>query len=164
MQLRFVYSQGLACARMLRGSAPDAVRYLREAVVMIEKSPELIAWNLGLLAQALALDGEVEEADRVLDEAIAAGPKGLLLPDQGRARALIAHVRGEVSRAIEHSLAAADLAFEQGQRLSALLGAYDAARWGGGEDALAARGCGGARYPRRSRTGVGRGRGRGRGG
>ncbi len=137
VQLRFVYSQGLARVRMLRGCASDAVRYLREAVAMIEKSPELIAWNLGLLAQAWALTGNAERAEQVLDEALAMARRGLLLPDQGRARALIAYVRGERSRAVEVSLAAANGAMEQGQRLPALFCAHDAARWGAGNAAVA---------------------------
>ncbi len=136
VQLRFLHSQGLARAAMVRGSAPAAVRYLREAVVMVEKSPELIAWNLGLLAQALALAGDVDGARRTLDEALATAPRGLLAPDQGRAAALIAEALGERSRAIEQALATADRALDQGQRLPALFCSHDAARWGAGTKAL----------------------------
>ena len=54
MQLRFFFSQGLGRVEMLRGRMRAAARYFQEAVAMIEQAPDLVSWNLGLLALALA--------------------------------------------------------------------------------------------------------------
>jgi DNA-binding NarL/FixJ family response regulator len=61
----------------------------------------------------------------------------MLEPDRSRARAAIAHARGEHSRAIREAIAAADRALDQGQRLPALFCAHDAIRWGATTDAFA---------------------------
>ncbi len=136
VHLRFFFSQGLGRVEMLRGRMRAAARYLQEAVAMIEQAPDLVSWNLGLLAQAHAFSGDVAAAEARLAEAEAATASAMLEPDRARARAAIAHALGEHSRAVQAGLAAADRALEQGQRLPALLCAHDAVRWGAGADAL----------------------------
>jgi DNA-binding CsgD family transcriptional regulator len=147
VQLRFFFSQGLGRVEMLRGRMRAAARYFQEAVAMIEEAPDLVSWNLGLLAQAHAFAGNVAAAESRLDDAEAATDSAMLEPDRARARAAIAHANGERSRAVREMLAAADRALEQGQRLPALICAHDAARWGAGAAALERVERAGARLP-----------------
>ncbi len=154
VQLRFFFSQGLGRVEMLRGRLRVAARYFQEAVAMIEEAPDLVSWNLGLLAQAHAFAGDVAAAEARLDEAEAATASAMLEPDRGRARAAIAHAKGERSRAIREMIAATDRALEQGQRLPALFCAHDAVRWGAGADALERVERAGAQLPGSLATGL----------
>ncbi len=137
VQLRFFFSQGLGRVEMLRGRMHRAARYFQEAVAMVEQAPDLVSWNLGLLAQAHALGGDVAAAQARLTDAEGVTASAMLEPDRARARVAIAHAAGERTRAVREALAAADRALEQGQRLPALFCAHDAVRWGAGTDALA---------------------------
>jgi len=130
VQLRFFFSQGLGRVDMLRGRIRSAARYFQEAASLIEEAHDLVSWNLGLLAQAMAFAGDPDAAEARLADAEAITSSAMLLPDRGRARAAIAHARGEHSRAVREAIGAADRALEQGQRVAALFCAHDAVRWG----------------------------------
>jgi ATP/maltotriose-dependent transcriptional regulator MalT len=136
VQLRFFFSQGLGRVEMLRGRIRSAVRYFQEAASLIEEAQDLVSWNLGLLAHAHAVGGDPDAAAASLADAESVTSSAMLLPDRGRARAAIAHARGEHSRAVREALGAADCALEQGQRVAALFCAHDAVRWGAKNDAL----------------------------
>jgi DNA-binding CsgD family transcriptional regulator len=134
--LRFLFSQGLGRVLMLRGQHDAAVRVLQEAVALLQVSPDLVAWNLGLLAGAQALAGDIDGGQQSLAEARERTTSPMFAVDRSRADALLAWARGEQSYAAAASIAAADAALELGQRLPALLCLHDAARFGATADAL----------------------------
>ncbi len=136
VQLRFFFSQGLGRVDMLRGRIRSAVRYFQEAASLVEEAHDLVSWNLGLLAHAHAVGRDPDTAEKCLADAEAVSASAMLQPDRGRARAAIAHARGEHTRAVRDALAAADVGLGQGQRVAALFCAHDAVRWGAKHDAL----------------------------
>jgi DNA-binding CsgD family transcriptional regulator len=137
--LRFLFSQGLGRVAMLRGQAAAATASFGEARALLSFSPDLIAWNLGLLAQARALAGNVEAATAALAEANDLTSSALFAADRARADALIAWAHGERSRAASTSIDTLDWSLERAQRLPALLSLHDAACFGAPKDALARR-------------------------
>jgi DNA-binding CsgD family transcriptional regulator len=135
--LRFLYSQVIGRAAMLQGRFALAVEAFREATALIQMSPDLIAWNLGLLAAAHALAGDLDAGEKCRAEAADLTTSQMFAVDRDRAAALLAAGRGERSRAAAMSIAAADRALELGQRLPALFCLHDAARLGAAPTALA---------------------------
>jgi DNA-binding CsgD family transcriptional regulator len=133
--LRFLFSQGVGRVALLRGRYADAVRYFQEARSLTRSAPDLIAWNLGLLAQAQALAGSVDDAVASLDEAAALTTSELFAPDRSHADALVAAARGERTRASRRALETVDQALALGQILPALFAVHDAARFGAARDA-----------------------------
>jgi DNA-binding CsgD family transcriptional regulator/tetratricopeptide (TPR) repeat protein len=135
--LRFLFSQGIGRVEMLRGRFDNAASGFQEAVALIQYSPELIAWNLGLLATAQVLAGDLEAGEHNLVEASGLTPSQMFVVDRDRAGALLANGRGERSRAASASLEAGDRALELGQRLPAVFCFHDAARFGAAREAVA---------------------------
>jgi DNA-binding CsgD family transcriptional regulator len=135
--LRFLFSQGLGRVAMLRGRCSAAVRAFSEARALVELAPNLISWNLGLLAAAHAIAGDVEAATAALDEARDLASSELFAADRARADSLISWARGERSRAAALAVDAIDWSLDHSQRLPALLCAHDAACFGAGREARA---------------------------
>jgi DNA-binding CsgD family transcriptional regulator len=135
--LRFLFSQLIGRVSMLRGRYPLAVQAFQEAAALVEVAPDVVAWNVGLLAGAYALAGDLDAAERSLAEASGLTESRMFAVDRERAAALLANARGERSRAATLSIEAADRALALGQRLPALICAHDAATFGAARDALA---------------------------
>jgi ATP/maltotriose-dependent transcriptional regulator MalT len=122
---------------MLRGRHSAAVSAISEARTLVELAPNLISWNLGLLAAAHAAAGDVEQATNALDEARDLASSELFAADRARADSLISWARGERSGAATSAIDAIDWALEHAQRLPALLSAHDAACFGAAREARA---------------------------
>jgi DNA-binding CsgD family transcriptional regulator len=135
--LRFLFSQALGRVSMLRGRYALAVQAFQEACALVEVSPDLVAWNLGLLAGAYALVGDVDAGERSLNEASDLTASRMFAVDRERAAALLAAARGERTRAAALSVEAADRALALGQRLPALMCLHDAAIFGAAREAVA---------------------------
>jgi DNA-binding CsgD family transcriptional regulator len=134
--LRFLFSQVLGRVSMMRGRYALAVQAFQEASALVEVSPDLVAWNLGLLAGAYALVGDVAAGERSLDEASDLTASRMFAVDRERATALLAAARGERSHAAALSVEAADRALALGQRLPALMCLHDAAMFGAAREAF----------------------------
>jgi DNA-binding CsgD family transcriptional regulator len=133
--LRFLFSQALGRISMIRGRYGPAVQAFQEAAALVEVSPDLVAWNVGLLAGAYALAGDSEAGERSLTEASDLTSSRMFAVDRERAAALLAAARGERSRAATLSIEAADRALALGQRLPALMCLHDGAIFGAARDA-----------------------------
>lgn len=134
--LRFLFSQGIGRVEMLRGRYSAAAAAFQEAVALIQMSPDLIAWNLGLLATAQVLAGDVERGEQTLRDANERTTSKMFVADRERCAALLANARGERGHAAAASLEAGDRALALGQRLGACFCFYDAARFGSAHAAL----------------------------
>lgn len=114
-----------------RGQAASAYRWLREAATVLGRfDPQrTLSWCMGLQAWAAALVGDVEAADVAATEAeqlSGVSPVHVFDVHVRLARAHAAAVAGELTRAGDIALAAADEAEALGNRWSAA-GALDAA-------------------------------------
>ena len=122
-----------------RGRAASAVRWSREAgVVWRELRHPAARWGFGALACALALAGDLDDADDAFVELDAEPPTPVQLfdPEIARGRAWLAAQRGEHSRAREILTSAADRAESDGALAIAAGAVHDLARLG--EERLAA--------------------------
>ena len=135
--LRFLFSQVLGRISMVRGRHALAVQAFQEAAALVEVSPDLVVWNVGLLAGAYALAGDVEAGERALAEASELTASRMFAADRERAAGCSRPAQGERSRAATLSMEAADHAGGLGQRLPALMCLHDAATYGAAREALA---------------------------
>ena len=120
---------------LARGELDVAIPALREAAGLLSERAWFFgvysrAWCLGSLSEALALAGEVDAAQTVLDQADAAGPEEFFIPNRERGRVWVAAAGGELSTACAVAERAAGLAAELGSHLVESMGLHDLARLG----------------------------------
>jgi DNA-binding CsgD family transcriptional regulator len=124
----------LGWVALARGQLATAVKYFRESVAVLENVywPVVRQQSLAGLTEALALAGDADGAEEVLAQANA-GPVELaawISPRFTGSSAWVAVARGEVSRAVELFLAAAEMARANGQTGFEVLALHSAARMG----------------------------------
>jgi DNA-binding CsgD family transcriptional regulator len=120
------------CA-LARGRAVDAVRCLTEAVVLLadQDAYKLVRPTLSALAGATALTGDADGAIAWLARADAAAPAGRLFAAwEELDRAWVLAAIGDLTRARDRALSAAELARSTRQPAFEARALYDAARFG----------------------------------
>ncbi len=124
----------LGRALLLQGRPGSALQQLTGAAAALRVSEPVgcLVWCLSLAAEAHALLGQRVEAARLAEEAIARRSSGFAVfdGDAARARAWVAAVAGERSRAISQFITAADEQESRGQPAYALFALHDALRLG----------------------------------
>jgi ATP/maltotriose-dependent transcriptional regulator MalT len=127
----FTVMLGRIC--LLQGRVVTASRWLREAAVLWgELVHPSAGWGFGGLAHALALAGDLEGAERAIDDLHAEPPTPIHMMDVDieRGRAWYTWFRGEHARALEMLRGAADFGVERGQYALAAGAFHDLARLG----------------------------------
>ena len=124
----------LGRALLLQGRPGSALQQLTDAATTLRANEPVgcLVWCLSLAAEARALLGHHVEAARLAAEAIARRSSGFAVfdGDAARARAWVAAVAGERSRAISQFITAADEQEGRGQPAYALFALHDALRLG----------------------------------
>src|SRR6266581_1274457 len=124
----------LGRALLLQGRPGSALQQLTHAATTLRANEPVgcLVWCLSLAAEARALLGQHAEAARLAAEAIARRSSGFAVfdGDAARARAWVAAVAGERSRAISQFITAADEQEGRGQPAYALFALHDALRLG----------------------------------
>jgi len=127
----FTVMLGRTC--LLQGRVVTATRWLREAAVLWgELSHASARWGFGGLAHALALSGNLDDAEAALEDLDAEPPTPIRMMDVDieRGRAWYTWLRGEHGRALEMLRTAADAGVEGGQFALAAGAFHDLARLG----------------------------------
>jgi DNA-binding CsgD family transcriptional regulator len=121
-------------AHLLAGALADADRWFREAAARYADLalPANRRWCLYGSGWALALAGDVEAAEAMVQRARAIGPGyvQLMEPETKRAEAALALARGDRADAEQRLLAGADLAAERGLASQELAALHDLVRMG----------------------------------
>src|SRR6266699_2545886 len=124
----------LGRALLLQGRPGSALQQLTHAAATLRVNEPVgcLVWCLSLAAEACVLLGHHVEAARLAEEAMAQRSSGFAVfdGDAARARAWVAAVAGERSRAISQFMSAADVQESRGQPAYALFALHDALRLG----------------------------------
>ncbi len=117
---------------LLEGKVESAARSLKDAALALRADPTYGSWCMALLAEAEALLGHSDAASAARNESLSLrGNERLsVFVDERRALAWVDAQRGQLSAAISHLWAAADMALERNQRSFELLILDDLLRLG----------------------------------